>query len=50
MEESDIDFKEKKWSLKKDVIDYRNNMKYDIERVPQSGSEDYNNSYSSSSS
>ena len=32
MEESDIDFKEEKWSLKRDVIDYGNGMEYDIER------------------
>ena len=50
MEESDIDFKEEKWSLKRDVIDYGNGMEYDIERVFQSGSEDDNNSYSSGSS
>ena len=50
MEESDIDFKEEKWSLKRDVIDYGNDMEYDIERVSQSGSEDDNNSYSSGSS
>ena len=50
MEESDIDFKEEKLSLKRDVIDYGNDMKYDIERVSQSGSKDDNNSYSSGSS
>ena len=50
MEESDIDFKEEKWSLKRDFIDYGNDMEYDIERVSQSGSEDDNNSYSSGSS
>ena len=50
MEESDIDFKEEKYSLKRDVIDYGNDMEYDIERVSQSGSEDDNNSYSSGSS
>ena len=50
MEESDIDFKEEKWFLKRDVIDYGNDMEYDIERVSQSGSEDDNNSYSSGSS
>ena len=50
MEESDIDFKEEKWSLKRDVIDYGNDMEYDIKRVSQSGSEDVNNSYSSGSS
>ena len=49
MEESDIDFKEEKYSLKRDVIDYGNDMEYDIERVSQSGSEDDNNSYSSGS-
>ena len=49
MEESDTDFKGKKWSLKRDVIDYGNYMEYDIERVSQSGSEN-NNSYSSGSS
>ena len=49
MEESDIDFKEEKWSLKRDVIDYRNDMEYDIERISQSSSEDDNNSYSSDS-
>ena len=49
MEESDIDFKEEKWSIKRDVIDYGNDMEYDIERVSQSGSVD-NNSYSSGSS
>ena len=46
MKESDIDFIEEKYSLKRDVIDYGNNMEYDIERVSQSGSED-DNSYSS---
>ena len=50
MEESDFDFKEEKWSLKRDVIDYGNDMEYDIERVSQSSSEDDNNSYSTSSS
>ena len=50
MEESDIDFKEEKWSLKRDVIDYGNDMEYDIERVSQLGSKNDNNSYSSSSS
>ena len=45
MEESDIDFKEEKWSLKRDVIDYGNDMEYDIERVSQSSSKDDNNSY-----
>ena len=49
MEESAIDFKEEKWSLKRDVIDYVNDMEYDIERVSQSCSED-NNFYSSGSS
>ena len=49
MEESDIDFKEEKWSLKRDIIDYWNYMEYDIERVSQLGSED-DNSYSSGSS
>ena len=50
MEESDIDLKEEKWSFKRDVIDYGNDMEYDIERVSQLGSEDDNNSYSSGSS
>ena len=50
MEESDIDFKEEKWSLKRDVIDYGNDMEYDIKRVSQSGSDDDNNTYSSGSS
>ena len=45
MEESDIDFKEEKWSLKRDVIDYGNDMEYDIKRVSQSGSKDDNNSF-----
>ena len=49
MDESDIDFKEEKWSLKRDIIDYGNYMEYDIERVYQSDSED-DNSYSSGSS
>ena len=46
MEESDIDFKEEKWSLKRDVVDYENYMEYDIEVFSLSGSED-NSSYSS---
>ena len=46
MEESDIDFKEEKWFLKRDVVDYGNDMEYDIERVSQTGPEDDNNSYS----
>ena len=47
MEESNIDFKEVMYSLKRDVIDYGNDMEYDIKRVSQSDSEDDNNSYSS---
>ena len=50
MEESDNDFKEEKWSNKRDVIDYGNDMEYDIERVSQLGSEGDNNSYLSGSS
>ena len=50
MEQSDIDFKGEKWSLKRDVIDYGNDIEYDIERVSQSSSEDDNSSYSSGSS
>ena len=50
MEESDIDFKEEKWSIQRDVIDYGNDMEYDIERVSLLASEDKNNSYSSGSS
>ena len=34
---------------KRNVIDYGNDMEYDIERISQSGSEDDNNSYSSGS-
>ena len=50
MEESDIDFKEEKYFLKRDVYDYGNDMEYNIEKISQSGSEDDNNSYSSGSS
>ena len=33
MEESNIDFKEEKWSLKRVLIDYGDDMEYGIERV-----------------